>query len=190
MDARHAYQMGAPLGVEVVQIGHMLEVVGVLVSVLHGGVGHHVVGVFIHHQLNALLFQDVHALLENLGVGGGGGGHAELHGLGGAGRSGILGGGIGGIGGSLGVRRSGAAGILAAAGGQGQGQNQGQGESENLLFHTVFLQFKNNGLFRMIFGMGGFPPSGLRPLCAREGVGGERGNALISNACRCAPTGG
>src|SRR5699024_4761915 len=47
VDAGHAHQMGAPGLVELLQIGQVLEVVGVLVPVLHGGVGHHIVAVLV-----------------------------------------------------------------------------------------------------------------------------------------------
>ena len=104
--------MGAAGLVELLQIGQVLEVVGVLVAVLHGGVGHHVVAVLVDHQLDALLRQDGHALVQNLGVGGGRGGHRQGDGLSG----------------------------IAAAGGQGQAQGQAQQQGQQLLFHVSFLQ--------------------------------------------------
>lgn len=81
-------------------------------AVLHGGVGHHVVAVLVDHQLDALLRQDGHALVQNLGVGGGRGGHRQGDGLSG----------------------------IAAAGGQGQAQGQAQQQGQQLLFHVSFLQ--------------------------------------------------
>ena len=122
--------MGAAGLVELLQIGQVLEVVGVLVAVLHGGVGHHVVAVLVDHQLDALLRQDGHALVQNLGVGGGRGGHRQGDGL--SGIAARLGGG---------TVISGAAVIGgAAAGGQGQAQGQAQQQGQQFLFHVSFLQ--------------------------------------------------
>lgn len=70
VDAGDAHQMGAAGGVEVIQIGDVLEVVGVLITVLHGGIGHHIVAVLVDLQVDALLGQNGYALLQDLGVGG------------------------------------------------------------------------------------------------------------------------
>ena len=131
MDAGDAHQMGAAGGVEVIQIGDVLEVVGVLITVLHGGIGHHIVAVLVDLQVDALLGQNGYALLQDLGVGGGRGGYVQSDGLLGLGGLGLRV--IGGV--SLG-RVIG----LAAAGGEGQGQRQGQQSGKNLVFHVLFLQ--------------------------------------------------
>ena len=94
--------MGASLGVEIVQIGDVLEKVRRLVAVLHSGVGEDVVGILGDHQFDALFLQDIHALVQNFGMRGGGSGNLE------GGR------------------------FFTAAGGQAQGQNQSQEEGKNL----------------------------------------------------------
>ena len=124
--------MGAAGGVEVIQIGDVLEVVGVLIAVLHGGIGHHIVAVLMNLQVDALFGQNGYALLQDLGVGGGRGGHVQSNGL-------LR------LGGLLGLRVIGGVGLgrvirLAAAGGEGQGQRQGQQSGKNLVFHVLFLQ--------------------------------------------------
>ena len=118
--------MGAALGVEVIQIGDVLEVVGVLLTVLHSGVGDHIVAVLMDLQVNTLLCQNGNALFQNFGVGRGRGGYVQRHGLlifGGLLRLGVA------VGGVIG---------LAAAGGQGQGEGQGQQSGKNLVFHGSF----------------------------------------------------
>ena len=67
----HAYDVSALLGVEVVQIGLVLEVVGIQAAVLHGGVGHHVVVEFHDLQSYVMLGQNGGGILQNLGVGAG-----------------------------------------------------------------------------------------------------------------------
>ncbi len=54
MDGADADQMGAVLVVEVIQIGLMLEVVGVQIAALDGDVGLDIVGVFHDFQIVAL----------------------------------------------------------------------------------------------------------------------------------------
>ena len=109
--------MRATGGIEIIQIGDVLEVVGVLVAVLHSGVGDHIVAVLVDYQINSLLLQNGNALLENLSVGSGRSGHSQRNSLRGVCvAAGII---IGG------VRAA-----IAAAGckrkGQGQSQQQGQ----------------------------------------------------------------
>ena len=69
--------MGAVLGVEVLQIGQVLEVVGVHGAVLHHGVGHNVVIVDLNVQGDVLGGQDLLGDLQDLGVGRGGSGHGD-----------------------------------------------------------------------------------------------------------------
>ena len=133
VDAGHAHQVGAVLSVEVVQIGDVLEVVGVLGALLHGGVGDHIVAVDVDLQVNALLFQDGNADFQNFGVGSGGSSHVQHGGL-----CGSLSGGFG----LSGLLRRGLLG--AAAGGQGQAQHQGQCQSQQFFhcsFPPIFLGF-------------------------------------------------
>ena len=132
MDAGDAHQMGAAGGVEVIQIRDVLEVVGVLIAVLHSGIGHHIVAVLVDLQVDALLGQNGYALLQDLGVGGGRGSYVQSDGLLRLRRL-------------LGLRVIGGVGLgrvigLAAAGGEGQGQRQGQQSGKNLVFHVLFLQ--------------------------------------------------
>ena len=106
----------------------MLEVVGILSTLLHGGVGDHIVAVDMDLQVDALLGQDGYALLQDLSVGSGGSGNVQHGGFrgslsGGFGLSGLLRGGRGLLG--------------AAAGGQGQAQHQGQCQSQQF-FHCSF----------------------------------------------------
>ena len=139
MDAGHAHQMGAAGLVELLQIGQVLEVVGVLVAVLHGGVGHHVVAVLVDHQLDALLRQDGHALVQNLGVGGGGGGHRQGDGL--SGIAARLGGG---------AVISGAAVIGGAAAGR-PGTGTGLGPAAGPAASFFMFRSSNKILFMMYF---------------------------------------
>ena len=128
MDAGHAHQVGAVLSVEVVQIGDVLEVVGVLGALFHSGVGDHIVAVDMDFQVDALLGQNGHALLQNFGVGRGGGGHVQNGGLRGLSRS---------FGFSRGLGLGGGLLLGAAAGGQRQAQHQGQCQSQQFL-HCSF----------------------------------------------------
>ena len=69
VDASHGDQMSAVLLVEVVQVGLMLEVVGVDLAVLDDIVGLDVVIELLNIQGDALLGQDVLADLQDLAVG-------------------------------------------------------------------------------------------------------------------------
>ena len=69
--------MGAVLGVEVLQIGQVLEVVGVHGAVIHHGVGYHVVVVALDIQCDVLGGQDLLGDFQDLGVGRGGGGDGD-----------------------------------------------------------------------------------------------------------------
>ena len=136
MDGGHRYQMGAVLSVEVIQIGAVLEIVGVQVSLFQGGVGQHIVGELHHFQVVALGGQLVFNRVEDLRVGGDG--RAYLDGdqlrrsllLGS-----LLGGGFGGLSGGLrgGLFRRGLRRFAGAADGA-QGQDQSQGDDKQL-FH-------------------------------------------------------
>ena len=69
--------MGAVLVIEVLQIGQVLEVVGVHGAVLHHGVGHNVVIEDLNVQGDVLGSQDLLGDLQDLGVGRGGSGHGD-----------------------------------------------------------------------------------------------------------------
>ena len=71
VDAGNGDQVGALLLIEVVQVGLMLEVVGVALAILNDGVGDHVVIVLLDVQRNALVGQDLLADLQDLAVGAG-----------------------------------------------------------------------------------------------------------------------
>ena len=102
----HADQVGAVVGVEVVHVGDVLKVVGVQLSVLHIGVGQHIVVVGHDLQRDVILGQDLLYHLQNLGVGRRGGAHLD------------------------------GGGLLAAAGGQqGQGEDGAQRQGKHVLFH-------------------------------------------------------
>ena len=133
MHAGDAHQVGAVLFIEVVQIRNVLEVVGVILAVFNSGVGDDIVAVLGDLQVDALLSQDGHALLQDLSVGRGR--SADLQGDGLLIFSGLLGLGIvvGVLGGSL---------VLAAAGGQRQRQGQGQQSGQNLVLHVSFPPIK------------------------------------------------
>ena len=98
----HAHQVGAILSVEVVQIGDVLEVVGVNAAVLHRGVGLDVVGKLHDLQVDSLLRQQFLHHGQDLGVGSGRGAHLQGGALQGAGLGGggrgvsVCGGGVGG----------------------------------------------------------------------------------------------
>ena len=117
VDGAGVDQVGAPLGVEVIHVGDVLEEVGVVHPFLHGGVGGNVVVVGDDLQGDALLSQGIHHLLQDLLVGSGGGAHLQGDGL----AAGLLG-----VGGLLG-------GGFTAAGSQTQAQDQGHGECKKLL---------------------------------------------------------
>ena len=70
VDAGNGDQVGALLLIEVVQVGLMLEVVGVALAILNDGVGDHVVIVLLDVQRNALVGQDLLADLQDLAGGG------------------------------------------------------------------------------------------------------------------------
>ena len=69
VDAAHGHDVGVVLSVEVLQIGQVLEVVGVHGAVLHHGVGHNVVIVDLNVQGDVLGRQDLLGDLQDLGVG-------------------------------------------------------------------------------------------------------------------------
>ena len=71
MDASNGDQVGALLLIEVVQVGLMLEVVGVALAILNDGVGDHIVIVLLDVQSDALVGQDLLADLQDLAVGAG-----------------------------------------------------------------------------------------------------------------------
>ena len=70
MDLGGADQAGAVLHVEVIQVGDVLEVVGVQGTVLHSLVGEDIVVELPDLQGDPLLGQEVLHHLQNLGVGG------------------------------------------------------------------------------------------------------------------------
>ena len=86
-------QIGAVGGVEAVEIGGVLEVVGVQRAVLQRGVGQNVVVIDHDVELDALFGQCGLDKLQQLGVGGGAGADGELDALG----RGLLDGGLGGF---------------------------------------------------------------------------------------------
>ena len=130
--------MGAVLLVEGIQIGGVLEVVGVHLTALGDQVGLDVIGVLDDLQRDALLSQNVLGNAEDLGMGHRGGGHLD----GGAGQVVGLGGGLAGDrlrGDSLGG--GGFAGGSGGGGGAAGGQAQGQRTCEDggkQLFHDSF----------------------------------------------------
>ena len=77
VDTGNGDQVGALLLIEVVQVGLMLEVVGVALAILNDGVGDHIVIVLLDVQRNALVGQDLLADLQDLAVGSGGGSAAD-----------------------------------------------------------------------------------------------------------------
>ena len=141
VDRADADQMGAVLLVEAVEVGGVLEVVGVNLTALGDEVGLDVVAELNNLEVDALLGQDLLGHVQDLGVGRGGGGDlqgrtGQLTGLGGGlgsrGRSSRALGGSGLGGGSDGIGRSG-----GAAGGQRQGQRSGE-RCRNQFFHGKF----------------------------------------------------
>ena len=129
VDGAYADQMGAVLGVEAVQIGGVLEVVGVHLTVFGDEVGLDVVAEFLDLQRDALLGEDVLGNLQNLGVGRGGSGNDQL-GTGevvGAFGSGAVNRGAVSSGGGSSLRGCGGRGCgRRAAGGKAQGQGCGK----------------------------------------------------------------
>ena len=127
MDLGGGHQVGAVGGVIAVQIGGVLEVVGVQRTVGQGAVGQHIVVIDHDLQVVALFGQSVLHLLQDLGVRGGAGAHGDglqVAGLGDGGAGGVrAGAGHGG----------GAAALAGAAGKRAQGQHEGQGKSKFLL---------------------------------------------------------
>ena len=69
--------MGAVLGIEVLQIGQVLEVVGVHGTVVNHSVGNNIVVVDLDVQGDVLGGQDLLGDLQDLGVGRGGSGHGD-----------------------------------------------------------------------------------------------------------------
>ena len=66
VDAGNGDQVGALLLIEVVQVGLMLEVVGIALAILNDGVGDHIVIVLLDVQRDALVGQDLLADLQHL----------------------------------------------------------------------------------------------------------------------------
>ena len=115
--------MGAVLGIEGVEVGLMLEVVGVALAVLNHIVGNHVVGILGDLQGPAVLGEDFTGDLQDFGMRRGGGGDAD----------------------GLVVTL-----LAAAACEQTEAQHAGQYQS-NCLFHneyTPFLIWRTDGHFR------------------------------------------
>ena len=83
MHAAHGGQLGAFLGIEVVQIGLVLEGVGVQILAVQSHVGLHIVGIFDDLQIDAFSLEHVFGSIQDLGVRRGRGAH--LHGGGGLG---------------------------------------------------------------------------------------------------------
>ena len=73
MDGGDGHDVGTLLLIEVLQVGQVLEVVGVHGAVVYHGVGHNIVIVALDIQGDALSGQDGLGNLQDLGVGGGGG---------------------------------------------------------------------------------------------------------------------
>ena len=112
--------MGAPLVVEVVHVGDVLEVVGVQRAVLQGGVGGHIVVKLLDVQGVPV---GLHQLLGNLQNGGvGSGSRADGHGLAACAAGIVAAGGVTAIAGVTAVVSRAA---VAAAGGQSQDHGQG-----------------------------------------------------------------
>ena len=77
MDRADGHDVGALLGVEVIQIGDMLEVVGVQRTVFDHSVRHNIIIVDLNIQRNVLGSQDLLGNLQDLGVRRGGSGHGN-----------------------------------------------------------------------------------------------------------------
>jgi len=73
----HDHQAGLAVLVEAVQVGLVLEEVGVQLLVLHGHVGLHVVAEFLDLQVHALGLEPGLDEVQDLGVRHGRGGHLE-----------------------------------------------------------------------------------------------------------------
>ena len=112
MDGAGAHQVGAVVGVEAVHVGDVLEVVGVQLTLLHGGVGHDVVIKLRDFQGVALFGQDFLGHFQDFGVGGGGGAHLDGLAVG-----------------------------LAGAGAQRQHQENRQRQGDESLFHCLVPLF-------------------------------------------------
>ena len=81
MHAAHGRELGAFLGIEIVQIGLVLEVVGVQILAVQGHIGLHIVGVFDDLQVDAFGLEHVFDRIQDLGMRRGRSAH--LHGGGG-----------------------------------------------------------------------------------------------------------
>ena len=86
VDRSSGDNLGAVLGVEVVQVGLMLEVVGVNFAAVNNQVGLDVVVELLDHEGDVLSSQDVLGDGQDLSMGRGG----SSHGDGGAGQSGVI----------------------------------------------------------------------------------------------------
>ena len=77
MDGGNAYQVGVVLLVKVLQVGAVLEVVGIHFARLGYQVGLHIVGIFNHIQGDICLCQDIASHFQNLGMRHGGSSHLD-----------------------------------------------------------------------------------------------------------------
>ena len=77
MDGSNAYQVGVVLLVKVLQVGAVLEVVGIHFARLGYQVGLHIVGIFNHIQGDICLCQDIASHFQNLGMRHGGSSHLD-----------------------------------------------------------------------------------------------------------------
>ena len=69
--------MGAVVLVEIIEIGLVLEIVGVKIAVFGGDVGQHIVVILHDFQCDSLLFQQLGGLTQDLGVRRDAGSHLE-----------------------------------------------------------------------------------------------------------------
>ena len=133
--------MGAVLLVEAVEVGGVLEVVGVNLAALGDEVGLDVVAELNNLEVDALLGQNLLGHVQDLGMGRGGG--SDLQGR--TGQFAGLGGGLGSLGGSCGALGGGSlrgcGDGISRSGGAASGQRQGQRSGErcrNQFFHGKF----------------------------------------------------
>ena len=127
----HSYQMGAVFLVKVIQVRGMLEVIGVQITLLEGGVGQHIIGELYHLKVKTRRLELILYGIEYLRMGGDGSAYLDLYKLGGSGALGGFGSGtLGGFGGcGLGRGR-----LRLGAGREGQRQYKGQYDCDQF-FH-------------------------------------------------------
>ena len=77
MDGKNGNKVGAVLGVEVIEVGGVLEVVGQDGAVLYHVIGDDIVAVFLNIKGDILGGEDLLGYGKDLGVGGGGGGYGD-----------------------------------------------------------------------------------------------------------------